>query len=395
MKTTAIFISALLAASAFAEDLVIDDFKNFKQSDWQPFRNGKIEKTAEGAKVTAAGGWVRKFYPGNWKTRAGWDRKYNGIAFKVKGNGSDDYAPINIMVDWSLTFRWYFPLKKTDWQEYRIHFNDFVPAGCYALEISTAPGNLGISAFKGIYLGDRWTIGHNNAKRQPVSFEIADIRLITDAKPVYELKKYQTASWENVKKRMKAGEKVKILCLGDSITAGTALPHPDGTRYADVTGELLRTKYGCKGVTSKSYAVGGADSWDVVGWLQRDFDEIPDLVTFMCGYNDYSNGMAPEVYRKFLEMFIDRVTALSKGKTAVVLFTPIPGCGPRFNAHDKYAKIVRDVAKEYGVGCFDANAVFKKKFTVETMDRVFRDMAHPGPEGHRVIAENLAEFLGK
>ncbi|MBO4632201.1 MAG: hypothetical protein J5858_09785, partial [Lentisphaeria bacterium] len=383
------------AASAFAEDLVIDDFKNFQQTDWKPFGKAKIEKTAEGVKVSATGGWVRKNYPGNWKTRADWDQKYNGIAFKAKGNGSNDYAPINVIVGWSLTFRWYIPLKNTNWQEYRIHFNDFVPAGCYALEISTTPGNMGISGFKGICFGDRWSIWHNNAKRQPVSFEIADIRLISDAKPVYELKKCKTASLENVKKRMKAGEKVKILCLGDSITAGTALSHPDGTRYADVTGQLLRSKYGCKGVTSKSFAVGGANSWDVVGWLQRDFDEIPDLVTFMCGYNDFSIGMSPDVYRNFLEMFINRVTALSKGKTAIVLFAPIPGCGPRFNAHDKYAQVVRDVAKKYGVGCFDANAVFKKKFTVKTMDSVFRDMAHPGPEGHRIIAENLAEFLGK
>ena len=68
---------------------------------------------------------------------------------------------------------------------------------------------------------------------------------------------------------------------------------------------------------------------------------------------------------------------------------------PRFNAHDLYAQTVREVAEKYGVACFDLNAVFKKKFTVQTISDYFRDMAHPNEKGHRMIAENLADFLGK
>ena len=391
----AILLSALMSIPVFAADVVIDDFKNFNAKDWKPFRTGKIEKTADGVKILTDGGWVIKIYPGNWKNRSAWDQKYNGIAFKVKGCGSNDYAPINIVLDWSLSFRWYFPLRNTGWREHRVHFSDFTPAGCYALRISAEPGNIPISAFRGISFGDRWKIGHNNAKRQPVTFEIADFRLISDAAPRFELGKYQPASLDSVKKRMKAGEKVKILSLGDSITAGTGLKNPDGTRYADVTGQILRKKYGFQGVSMKSFAVGGAHSWDVVAWLNRDFEEIPDLVTFMCGYNDFSSGMHPEIYRYFLTLLIGRITALSQGKTAIVLFTPIPGCGPRYNAHDLYAQTVREVAEKYGVACFDLNAIFKKAFTVQTIGSAFNDMAHPNKDGHRLIAEKLAEFLGK
>ena len=155
------------------------------------------------------------------------------------------------MLDWSLSFRWYFPLKNTGWQEHRVHFSDFTPTGCHALQISAEPGNIPISAFRVISFGDRWKTGPNNAKRQPVTFELADIRLISDAKPVFKLKKYLPASLSNFKKRMKAGENVKILCLGDSRTAGTGLRHPDGTRYADLTGQVLRDKYGIKGSRRK------------------------------------------------------------------------------------------------------------------------------------------------
>ena len=396
MKVATILCASLLTAAVFAEEPAVADFRNFEAKNCKTFQNGKVEKTKDGVRIQIPGaGGVTWYLPRNWRERGDWDRKYNGVAFKVKGCGSADYSSISLVLDYSLHFRWYFPLKNTDWQEYRVHFSDFTPARPFVLQISSSSGNLPISALRGIAFGDDWKITHNNAKRKPLSFEIADFRLISDAAPRFELGKYQPASLNSVKKRMKAGEKVKILSLGDSITAGTGLRPADGTRWADVTGQLLREKYGFQGVSMKSFAVGGAHSWDVVAWLNRDFEEIPDLVTFMCGYNDFSSGMHPEVYRYFLTLLIGRITALSQGKTAIVLFTPIPGCGPRYNAHDLYAQTVREVAEKYGVACFDLNAIFKKAFTVQTIGGAFNDMAHPNKDGHRLIAEKLAEFLGK
>ena len=396
MKVATILCASLLTVAAFAEELVIDDFRNFEEKNCKTFQDGKVEKAEDGVRIRTSGaGGATWYLPKNWRDRGGWDRKYNGVTFKVKGCGSDDYSSISLVLDYNLPFRWYFPLKNTDWQEYRVHFSDFTPARPFVLQISSSPGNLPINALRGIAFGDDWKITHNNAKRKPLSFEISDIRLISDAEPRFELGKYQPASLASVKKRMKAGEKVKILSLGDSITAGTGLRPADGTRWADVTGQLLREKYGFQGVSMKSFAVGGAHSWDVVAWLNRDFEEIPDLVTFMCGYNDFSSGMHPEVYRYFLTLLIGRITALSHGKTAIILFTPIPGCGPRYNAHDLYAQTVREVAEKYGVACFDLNTVFKKAFTIRTIGGAFNDMAHPNKDGHRLIAEKLAEFLGK
>ena len=396
MKVVTIICASLLTAAVFAAEPAVDDFRNFEKKNCKTFQNGKVEKTEDGVRIQTSGaGGVTWYLPKNWRERGDWDGKYNGVAFKVKGCGSGDCSSISLVLDYSLHFRWYFPLKNTDWQEYRVHFSDFTPVRPFVLQISSSPGNLPISALRGIAFGDDWRITHNNARRRPLSFEIADFRLISDAQSRFELGKYQSASLDSVKKRMKAGEKVKILSLGDSITAGTGLRPADGTRWADVTGQILREKYGFRGVTTKSFAVGGAHSWDVVAWINRDFEEIPDLVTFMCGYNDFSSGMHPEVYRNFLTLLIGRITALSKGKTAIVLFTPIPGCGPRYNAHDLYAQTVREVAAKYGVACFDLNAVFKKAFTVQTIGGAFNDMAHPNKNGHRLIAEKLAEFLSK
>lgn len=396
MKVVTTFFALLLTSAVFAGKPAIDDFRNFDKKNCKPFQNGKVEKTKAGVRVQMAGaGGVTWYLPKNWRERNNWDQKYNGVAFKIKGCGANDYSSISLVLDYNLAFSWYFSLKNKNWQEYRVHFSDFTPASRFTIQISSSPGNLPISSLRSIRFGDDWKITHNNAKRKPLSFEIADFRLITDAQSQFELGKYQPTSLNNVKKRMKAGEKIKIFCLGDSITAGSGLKPADGIRWADVTGQLLREKYGFKGVSTKSFAVGGAHSWDVVAWLNRDFEEIPDLVTFMCGYNDFSSGMHPEVYRYFLTLLIDRITALSRGKTAIILFTPIPGCGPRYKAHDLYAQTVREITKKYGVACFDLHAIFKKAFTVKTIVSAFNDMAHPNHGGHRLIAEKLAEFLSK
>ena len=190
MKIATILCASLLTAAVFAAEPAIADFRNFEAKNCKTFQNGKVEKTEAGVRIQTSGaGGMTWYLPKNWRERGDWDRKYNGVAFKVKGCGSDDYSSISLVLDFSLHFRWYFPLKNTEWQEYRVHFSDFTPASRFSLQISSSPGNLPVSALRGIAFGDDWKITHNNAKRKPLSFEIADFRLISDAAPRFELGK--------------------------------------------------------------------------------------------------------------------------------------------------------------------------------------------------------------
>ena len=381
-------IGFLAAAGA---ELVLEDFSRMDGNVWYSFRGGEIRKTPGGALVTQPG-MVTRNLPGNWRTRPEWNR-FNGIAFKVKGSGSADYGTISLLME-ANQFIWYFPLKNRQWQEFRVHFRDFTVYNGSGMSLENRPGSILISGLDRIRFGDRWTIWRNNANREKTSYEVADLRLISDAQPLLPMGKYTPASFQSFQQKMRTGKKVSILCLGDSVTAGTGLKQPDGSRYADLIGKLLREKYGFAGVSTRSRGVGGAISFDINAWVYRDFGQIPDLVTLMVGYNDKSNGVHPEAFRGILNQWIDRVAAVSHGKTAILLITNIPGCGPRYNAQDDYAQVVREVASRRKLPCLDMNRIFKQ-FRPDEIGSRFRDTAHPNEAGHQIFAENLARLLAE
>ena len=376
-----------------AADLTIENFKTVDPKDWVPFRGGKIVKAPVGAFVTLPG-IVTKRIPGSWRSRKDWNGKYNGIAFKVKGCASNDYGCIALCIQ-AHTFQYYFPLKSQEWVEYRVHFRDLTVYNASGLVLGgKKEGNISIEALERLRFGDRWTIGHNNARRKNVTYQIADIRLISDAKEQWECGKYKVASYDSFRKQLNGGKKLSILCLGDSITAGSAVFMPSVNRYAAQTQKLLREKYGKKQVSVRSLAVAGAILPDVNSWINRDFEEIPDLVTLMIGYNDKSNGYHREGYGGLLEQWIARVAAKTKGKTAILLITPIPGNGPRYYSQDDYAVVVRRIAKKYSLPCLDMNQHFKTLSPAEFASS-YADTAHPNAKGQKFFAEKLAAFLMK
>ena len=379
-------------ATLCGAELTIENFSSFNAKEWVPFRGGSIKKSSQGALVSQPGIISRRI-PGSWKSRKDWNGKYNGIAFRVKGCSSADYGCIALCFQ-SHAFQFYFPLKSSEWVEYRVHFRDFTVYNASGLILGgeKKEGNITIDGLERLRFGDRWTIWHNNAPRKKLTYEIADIRLISDAKVLLDCTKYKTAPFETFRKRLKEGKSVSILCLGDSITAGTAVSNPAVNRYAAQTQKLLREKYGKKLVSVRSLAVGGAILPDVSCWVNRDFEVIPDLVTLMIGFNDKSNGFHREGYGEILDQWIQRVAAKSRGRTAILLLTPIPGNGPRYYSQDDYAGVVRRVAKKYSLPCLDMNKIFKK-IPAESFNSFFADTAHPNAKGQKIFAENLASFL--
>lgn len=383
-------ISSLLCAKEYP----IMDFKTLNPKAWHSFRGAKIAKTAQGAMITQPGmisSNVR--VPLSRIQRREWIKKYNGIAFRIKGNGSTDYGTIALQLQ-SNTFMWYFPLKNKNWVEYRVHFKDLSVYNGGAASILPGPGNITINALDKVRFGDRWTITHNNARRQKMTYEVSDIRLISNAKVRLETGKYKAASFDALKKKLRSGKKVSILCLGDSITAGSAVRNADKNRYASQVNHLLQNKYKKKNASCYSLAVGGANSYDVSCWVYRDFEKIPDLVSLMIGYNDRTNGLHKEAYRDLLELWIKRVAAKTKGKSAILLITPIPGRYGRYLSQDGYAQVVRETAKKYSLPCLDMNKIFKA-IPQDQFDSYFADGAHPNVKGHTLYAQKYAEFLMK
>ncbi|HBC88694.1 MAG TPA: hypothetical protein DCZ94_17260 [Lentisphaeria bacterium] len=320
---------------------------------------------------------------------------YEGISFYVKGDGSDMYGTIVLCGQHPLWFpfkyAYSFPLKDTEWKKVMVPWDKFVPEDpVYAIG---TPGGMPPSGIQNLKLNNKWNIYHNNKPMPKFSFSIDQIQF--EEKVPSEKNTPKLKSFDEVLKLLKDKKPVSILCLGDSITAGTSLKSPDTERYAQVLEKLLRKQYGYDQITVISKAVGGAQGNDLRLWLDRDFAGTPpDLVTIMYGYNDKTWGYPKEYFTYSLNDYLDRIARKTNGASSVLLITTIPGKNERFFMMDDYAECVRGIAKERGLALCDAAKEFKA-FGRAGIDSYMADQAHPNAKGHEVMANSIAGALGK
>ncbi|NSW56280.1 MAG: hypothetical protein HPY44_09710 [Armatimonadetes bacterium] len=390
-----VFVLALLAgllASCTAQTL-LTSFEDV--TDWKAAGGAVFEKSDdahEGAasiKVTMPGqvsGKIISGYP-----PAEFD-KCDGVSFWAKGDGSDQWGCIALYGDGSnasYRYCYFFPLAQTEWRKYEVTWDQWIPEG--AFEPIGAPGSLPPSGINWVRLGTRWTIGHNNAPIPSHTYWVDELR-IEESLPEHEPPP-ASAPLTSVIAKLRAKQPVFILCMGDSITAGTGLPDRDNQRYATLLQAMLRERLGYDAIVVISRAVGGARLTDARSWVNRDFQgPAPDLVTTLYGYNDKSGQFSAEQFADSLEDYYRRICALTRGATAILPLTTIPGAGPRFTMMDDFAQAVRDVAAARGIECLDLAAALKATGRDGYL-AYMGDMAHPNPEGHALMARVIADFL--
>jgi lysophospholipase L1-like esterase len=318
---------------------------------------------------------------------------YAGVSFWVKGDGSDGYGTVVLCgqhPQWfPFKYATSFPLSDTAWHRIVVPWHDWIPEDP-VYPVGT-PGGAPPSNFQYLRVGNRWKITHNNAQIAPFSFSLDQMQLEAEVPPVPPAPPLQPL--EGVRAKLAAKQPVYVLCLGDSITAGTSLRNANEERYAQVLERLLRERLGYEDVTVESRAVGGAGGNDLRLWVQRDFEGIaPDLVTVMYGYNDKTQAHPRDYYAYVMGDYLDRIARQTDGTAAVLLMTPIPGKNARFLMMDDYAEAVRELAAGRGVALCDMHRVFKA-LGRSGLDSYMADQAHPNAQGHVLMAETLADML--
>ena len=160
-----------------------------------------------------------------------------GFSLWVKGDGSENFGCMRIQAgNWNKAWLGNFPLKDKDWHKVKIAWKDLVPSGHTTPELGDAegfkPGDLNLISF-----GKSWNFTTKHTK-PAIAFSIDNLRLIKGVKcsrrrvPIAEFPKV-----ESVVKKMKAGEAVTILALGDSITWGTSAGG-NANAYPALMGEM-------------------------------------------------------------------------------------------------------------------------------------------------------------
>src|SRR5665647_403218 len=184
--------------------------------------------------------------------------------------------------------------------------------------------------------------------------------------------------------------KIKVACVGNSITYGWGIVNRDSFSYPAQLQRLLGNKY-----EVKNFGVGGCTllkKGDSPYWDQKEFEEvqewIPDIVVVMLGTNDtkpynwkYANDFGPN-YAEFLNVF----KKLS-GRPKVWAALPVPVFKDNYDITEKVLElgisIIRKVARQEDVPVIN---LFK---ALKPYGKNFFDGVHPDKLGAHYIAEGV------
>lgn len=390
-----IMFAAMLAAAGIVLTAAETKWEDFSDASvWKLGRTALKDQDMENGliKFNGPGKIYTKTFRAFPAVNADVNKKFTGVAFKVKGDGSGQWTCITFIAGPMYCATYYFPLTKGV-TEYRVAFADMAPSKDTAY---VAPAVFTAGSFSAVSTGDYWKISHNNYPRPAYSYQLMDLRLLDDIKPQMTPGKFQPAKLDGVIAKMKAGQPVKILCFGDSITAGTGLRDRENDRYATVLQGMLREHYKNDKIVVQSVAVGGAHTFQSIGWLDRDLEKggMPDAATMLIGYNNRSACQTKEFYAAHLEQWIDRFAYKTGGKAAVVLIPAVQGV-PRFYDQQDMADAVREIAAKRGLQIAPIDEAIAKLGPVKYKAEYLGDAIHPNPAGHKLFAEVLFKTFAK
>jgi lysophospholipase L1-like esterase len=197
-----------------------------------------------------------------------------------------------------------------------------------------------------------------------------------------------------LRKTMKSGKEVKIICYGDSITYGfedvkTAPYHP----YPQTLEELLIKKYKNANISVINEGHSGWRS-DQAGNKATELvlNQKPDVVLLDFGINDAYSDFT-EVY--FKKKMIELVKSVKKDGALVVILSPTPINTNKSNMVKAYIPVLEAIAKEQKVLYFDLhNAILKRTIKEKKkLSDILPDNIHFSNEYYPWLAEEIFKFL--
>ena len=171
---------------------------------------------------------------------------------------------------------------------------------------------------------------------------------------------------------------VKIVALGDSLTAGYGLPDKDGFV------PQLQAALTAKGVAAEvaNAGVSGDTASDGLARLDWSVPQGTDAVILELGANDMLRGISPDVTRKMLDAALSQLTARH---ISVLLcgMRAAPNLGPDYVA--AFERIYPDLAAKYGVPLYP----FFLDGVAADAKMTQHDGLHPNEAGVKVIVQRI------
>jgi lysophospholipase L1-like esterase len=192
---------------------------------------------------------------------------------------------------------------------------------------------------------------------------------------------------------MAGSESVRVVCLGDSVTAGW-LEHgvlDQDAAYPALFRKRLASLFPMAMINVHNAGLGGENVPGALARLERDVLSVhPHLVTICLGLNDSRRGKdGVAEFEAGLLTLVERVQSSAE----VILITP----NTRADALQEdgtltdYVRSIRAVARKSGAALADVHAVYLGaiRMGAAPADLLSNRVSHPTREGHNIFASLL------
>ncbi len=181
----------------------------------------------------------------------------------------------------------------------------------------------------------------------------------------------------------KTDEKI-ILFFGNSLTAGYGLDL-DQAFPAVIQKRLDSLQYKYKVINAGLSGETTASGRNRIDWVLRT---VPDIFILELGANDGLRGLPLNETKKNLQFIIDRVNEINPNVTILLAGMMVPpNLGQDYT--EEFRSIFPDLARE--------NEIFLIPFLLNGVagdpNLNLPDGIHPTPEGHKIVANTVWEFL--
>lgn len=221
---------------------------------------------------------------------------------------------------------------------------------------------------------------------------------------------------------MDIGSKIRVVCIGDSITEGFGLGDDPSVYYPSLLQEFLGEEYVVfnEGVTCSCVTMMEDDTGRTFGLpyvLQPEYDEAlsvqGDIYVIMLGTNDAQDGMHDTedeqdpynnlisfepMFETFYQYIIDGVKSANPN-ALIYLVTPIPIRNCIWRKHqEKYLQLllphIKALAEANGTQFVDLHEELLR-LPADELDALYQeDGLHPNSSGAFLIASTLAYVIG-
>lgn len=385
------FAVLLAVATVSAEDPLLianlDEprFTPPKEHGQMTIVEGKFGKAAQFAFDEKA---KSAFFTSNLRGNPAWNQAA-GLSLWVKGNGQSQFGGLQLIYDddYALRYDICFPVKGTEWTKVVVAWNDFIPVLPSPRAKPLGTREMPPAKVTAVWFGRWWYWGDYPS----TSFAVDEIRLEPTIERDETIPRPQDPLGR-VLKKLKSGEPITIVTMGDSLTDTRHWANRQVVWPTLLAGQL-KAKYKSE-VTIINPAIGGTQLRQNLVLMPRWLDKTPepDLVTVFFGGNDWESGMRGEEFTAACADAVTRIRRATRGKSDVLLITTNPSA-EKWQTMAELSAACRKAARSQAAGLADTEAAFHLAGKDDRNKLYVDDRVHLSEAGHALVAQTVLEVL--